>query len=85
MVLHLEVQITHPPIDNFERAGAHVHRVIRSITNPVNLQKNTKLKIVLHKNKSFSYLGVILWDGIQMSVGKSKINENIIGSNPIIE
>ena len=38
MVFYLEVQVAHPPIDNFERSRLNIHRVVRGETNPVDLQ-----------------------------------------------
>eukprot|EP00492_Amphilonche_elongata_P005619 TRINITY_DN87_c0_g1_i2.p3 TRINITY_DN87_c0_g1~~TRINITY_DN87_c0_g1_i2.p3 ORF type:complete len:119 (-),score=4.62 TRINITY_DN87_c0_g1_i2:29-385(-) len=60
MVLDLEVKICHPPVD--KRGVTHVHRMVRSVGNPVHMN--------------------VLGNHGKVSVGNSKVGENIGGSNP---
>lgn len=37
VMLNLEIKITHPPADKFERARGDVHRVDSGIAHPIHL------------------------------------------------
>ena len=41
VVLDLEVQVSHPPVDDLEWTGVHIHGVIRSISDPIHLRQKS--------------------------------------------
>ena len=40
VVLDLEIQKTHPPVDEFKGTGRYIHGVDRSIAHPINLKQD---------------------------------------------
>ena len=49
VMFNLEIQVTHPKVDEVEGSGIHVHGVDCSIANPINLAHTTHKE---HQNKT---------------------------------